>query len=424
MFKYLYSFRTMQTSCVSTKLRQTLYELLSQQIRLAPSRLKDQSTIIMRAWTRQCEYIVAQRFRRTQQMFCLYTKMWEERALRELLSRMRQLVTRRSKEFVFGAMGVSAFNWQTEKISDEEIYKHFEEFDYVAKLKRQTVVCKKCNRRRLVDIMLPDMNYCKCSNSQVYTLDDWVPFLERKDLLVWRRLRSNGSNYEYKLYGTYDDVTAEDFLNVQVDTAYRQKWDTTAINLFVVDSDESSNSDVIYWEMLWPRMFSNRDYVYNRRYVVDEERNVITIVSKSIAHPSCPVKQDKHRVRDYESCMVIRPSSGLDKPGIEFSLTYYDDPGVNIPAAVASWVAIAGMPDFLAKLRQAAKVYREQNQPLPSDQNKPEDNKPLMPMGGIPPPCTQIPNSDESTHQTSATPTSETESASFWRYIHPYYYLG
>lgn len=40
--------------------------------------------------------------------------------------------------------------------------------------------------------------------------------------------------------------------------------------------------------------------------------------------------------------MVIKPSTNFSEPGIEFGLTYFDDPGVNIPSAVTAWVALSG----------------------------------------------------------------------------------
>lgn len=45
--------------------------------------------------------------------------------------------------------------------------------------------------------------------------------------------------------------------------------------------------------------------------------------------------------------MVIRPSTKLNEPGIEFGLTYFDDPGVNIPSAVTAWVAMSGKLYYL-----------------------------------------------------------------------------
>lgn len=106
-------------------------------------------------------------------------------------------------------------------------------------------------------------------------------------------------------------------------------------------------------------MFVNRDYVYNRRYWVDEDNQTLFILSRSTEHPKFPKYPDKYRIEDYWSCMVIRPYEDIRKPGIEFSLTYYDNPGVNIPSSVTTWVAMRAMPDFLEKLRQATKDYRD-----------------------------------------------------------------
>lgn len=85
------------------------------------------------------------------------------------------------------------------------------------------------------------------------------------------------------------------------------------------------------------------------------------IVFKNIGtkHPSCPIKSDKYRIEDYYSYMVIKPYTDLDKPGIEFGLTYYDNPGVSIPDAITSWVAMKAMPEFLKRLREASKEYRK-----------------------------------------------------------------
>lgn len=40
--------------------------------------------------------------------------------------------------------------------------------------------------------------------------------------------------------------------------------------------------------------------------------------------------------------MVIKPLKKFDEPGLEFGLTYFDDPGVNMPSALTSWVAMSG----------------------------------------------------------------------------------
>lgn len=104
-------------------------------------------------------------------------------------------------------------------------------------------------------------------------------------------------------------------------------------------------------------MFANRDYVYNRRYVIDRARKLIIIANKSIEHPSCPIRPSNQRVRDYWSYMVIKPTTTFKKPGLEYVLTYFDNPGVIVPPAITSWVAQKQMPDFLNKLYQATVEY-------------------------------------------------------------------
>lgn len=107
------------------------------------------------------------------------------------------------------------------------------------------------------------------------------------------------------------------------------------------------------------KLFANRDYVYQRRFVVDRARKLIVIASKSIEHPSCPPLPSKQRVQEYWSYMVIKPTTTFKKPGIEYVLTYFDNPGIVVPPAITSWVAQKQMPDFLNKLYMATLAYAE-----------------------------------------------------------------
>lgn len=40
-------------------------------------------------------------------------------------------------------------------------------------------------------------------------------------------------------------------------------------------------------------------------------------------------------------------------------MTYFDDPGANLPSSLQAWVAGQGMPEFLGKMRKAAAVYKK-----------------------------------------------------------------
>lgn len=117
-------------------------------------------------------------------------------------------------------------------------------------------------------------------------------------------------------------------------------------------------TDIIF-SIYLQRLFVNRDYVFVRRYLVDEEANVLYIMSKSTEHTKYPKYPEKYRIEDYWSIMVIRPYTDIKKPGIEFSLTYFDNPGVNVPSSITNWVAMRAMPDFLERLRKATLEYRQ-----------------------------------------------------------------
>lgn len=54
--------------------------------------VKNRSRIILRLWADHCEYIVAQRFRRGQQMLCLYRRLWDEQAFRSIIQQFRKQV--------------------------------------------------------------------------------------------------------------------------------------------------------------------------------------------------------------------------------------------------------------------------------------------------------------------------------------------
>lgn len=58
--------------------------------------------------------------------------------------------------------------------------------------------------------------------------------------------------------------------------------------------------------------------------------------------------------------MVISPTSNSFKTaGVEYALTYFDNPGIVMPAAVTSWVAQKQMPEFLNKMHLATIKYAE-----------------------------------------------------------------
>lgn len=85
--------------------------------------LREQSIQVVKACTRQCEFIAAQRIRRSLQIFHLYSRIWDEVALREFIKFWRQRVTKNAKEFLVTAVGISMFDWEKERIPNLEMYR-------------------------------------------------------------------------------------------------------------------------------------------------------------------------------------------------------------------------------------------------------------------------------------------------------------
>jgi len=286
------------------------------------------------------------------------------------------------KGVLVGAVAMSSYDWEKEKLSDQDLATHFKDIDFCSTLKLETLTCAVCGLRLKVDVIVPDISYCKCSVSKPgstnhLTGSDWEPFVERKDILVWRKEHKHKKGlYHYKLYGVFDDITVWEFLAVQLDLSkFRLGWDSSTAQCKQVDREKknidehtlelhtgcdingedtagSSEAMVYYWEVHWPTFFSNRDYCCLRQHLTDPAGRMV-ISSKTTRHPTCPVSKKNWRVQDYQSVMAVRPTNHPDKPGIEFSLTAFEDPGVALPESIISFVAVRTMPEFMTNLRAA-----------------------------------------------------------------------
>ena len=144
--------------------------------------------------------------------------------------------------------------------------------------------------------------------------------------------------------------------------------------------DEEENSVVYYWEINWPRFFSNRDYCCHRSVQVcsnhrkrkifsdqhktkqlnplqvDPETGTVACISTSTDHPGCKgsrgvvrvsimqLQLDKYKrllqVGNYRSALTVRPHTAPELPGTEFCLTGFEDPGVQLPETIITWVFI------------------------------------------------------------------------------------
>uniref|UniRef100_A0AAQ5XND4 StAR-related lipid transfer protein 7, mitochondrial n=1 Tax=Amphiprion ocellaris TaxID=80972 RepID=A0AAQ5XND4_AMPOC len=281
-----------------------------------------------------CSFVTGQRLRRACQIGELYSNLYSERTRWTLVGNIwRRFQNKHAPSGRLVAALVGVFMWDNEKIQDEEMHRCGLELEALESVKRLS-----------------------SSSGTVAGQPEggWEVVMEKKDFRVWKRPIPNSHLYEYRVLGSYNDVTPRQFFNVQLDTEYRKKWDSLVIKLEVVDRDANTGSEVVHWATHFPYPMYSRDYVYVRRYDVDVDNNLMILVSRAVQHPRVPETQEFVRVNSYRSKMVIRPHRSFDENGFDYLLTYSDDPQTVFPRYCVSWMVSSGMPDFLDKLHTAA----------------------------------------------------------------------
>ncbi|KAL2100442.1 hypothetical protein ACEWY4_004836 [Coilia grayii] len=296
---------------------------------------------LMSIFANHCSFVTGQRLRRAFQIGELYSNLYSERTRWTLVGSIwRRLQSKGAPSRKLLAALAGVFMWEDEKIRDDELRKCAWELQALEAVKNQSAAAEK---------------------PAVQTSAGWEVVIDKKAFRVWRRPIEGSHLFEYRVFGTYTDITPRQFFNVQLDTEYRKKWDALVIKLEVVDRDVSTSSEVVHWATHFPYPMYSRDYVYVRRYDVDVEKNLMVLVSRAVEHPSIPESQDFVRVHSYQSRMVIRPHRSFDENGFDYLLTYSDDPQTVFPRYCVSWMVSSGMPDFLEKLHAAALRARNQD---------------------------------------------------------------
>jgi len=242
----------------------------------------------------------------------------------------------------------------------------------VHSLMEKSLGCERCGLRLRIDGEVKGVTYCQCKDSprSVYMVategsEGWKPFIEREDILVWRREHKELKGmYEYKMYGNFNDVSLEEFISVQEDLSdFRFTWDKSTKKCNIVENIGNGGHEVVYhWEVIWPRFFSNREYCCHRTILEDQESEMKVMVTRGTDHPGCVKSRSAVRVEEYDSMLVVKPHGRPDELGMEFVLTGFENPGVVLPEAIVTLVAIRLMPEFMINLRKTCVKLRSKKE--------------------------------------------------------------
>uniref|UniRef100_A0A8D0GHH1 StAR-related lipid transfer protein 7, mitochondrial n=1 Tax=Sphenodon punctatus TaxID=8508 RepID=A0A8D0GHH1_SPHPU len=295
----------------------------------------------------QCSYVTGQRVLHAQQIGQLYGNIYSERTCWSLFSDLWcRFQGRHVNVCKLTAALTGVFMWEEERIKEEEMKKYADEMKHMEEINKIFHGPGGEHRKR----------ESKHQVEVTYDHEDpsWEMVMDKKHFKPWKRPIQGTHQFQYRVFGTYTDVTPRQFFNVQLDTEYRKKCDMLVIKLDVIERDQITGSEVVHWVTHFPYPMYSRDYVYVRQYSIDQENNLMVLVSRAVEHPNVPEDPEFVWVRTYESQMVIRPHRSFDENGFDYLLTYSDNPQTVFPRYCVSWMVSSGMPDFLEKLHMAA----------------------------------------------------------------------
>lgn len=285
-------------------------------------------------FAKRCNVIAGQRIWRAWQIASLYRQLYGEKLMLQAL-RANLLRHCRNRQLFMLLSAAGIFHWERDGVTDEELKSAVDEMDAMEKL----------------------VTHAKRSdNNMTPSPEGWEIVIDQDHLRVWRRHISTHSLFEYRVFGSFVDISATAFYNTQMDLEFWAAWDQQTAQITVIDHDKKTSSEVIHWVYKFPYPMYPRDYCYVRRYQVNSATKRMVIRGKAVEHPKCPKYRKFVRVTEYNSQLVIMPHTTFDAHGFDYYLTYYDDPQTQLPSVCYNWLASTGVPDFVENLHVAARA--------------------------------------------------------------------
>ncbi|VDM97863.1 unnamed protein product [Thelazia callipaeda] len=193
--------------------------------------------------------------------------------------------------------------------------------------------------------------------------ENWEIIRNEENSKVLRRWHADTGVYEFRCSGSYNDITASDFVDAQMDLVFRKKWDPNVEKLELVRKDETTDSELIHWITKFPYPLYPREYVFVRRRYINEKDRCIVIANCAVTDSAkiIPTTENKYvRVETYRSVMVVRAHESFDCKGFDYILSYHDNPESSIPRYAYNWLINYGGPYYLDQVHDAAKELEKQ----------------------------------------------------------------
>ena len=171
---------------------------------------------------------------------------------------------------------------------------------------------------------------------------------------AWRHVLPYGGT-EYLSRTVFEDCTVEEMCDFFDDDDVRASWDRLLYRHRVLERDEKTGAQVVFWERALP-VISNRDYVFSRRTWKDGE--TYWAVNKGCAHVGTPETPGLKRVDPYFSSWRMRAVLGRDGriSAAECILSHFEEQHVN--QDVARFAVKCGMWGVVKNMDAGFRAYQ------------------------------------------------------------------
>ena len=160
---------------------------------------------------------------------------------------------------------------------------------------------------------------------------EWTEMMHKKSegmsYRAWRHVLPYGGT-EYLSRTVFQDATVEEMVDFFGCDDTRASWDRLLFRHRVLERDERTGAEVVFWERALP-VISNRDYVFSRRTWRDGE--TYWAITKGCAHADTPETAGLKRVDPYFSSWRMRAVPGPDGrlTASECILSHFEEQHVN-----------------------------------------------------------------------------------------------
>ncbi|CAL4218343.1 unnamed protein product, partial [Meganyctiphanes norvegica] len=126
--------------------------------------------------------------------------------------------------------------------------------------------------------------------------------------------------------------------------------------LSYVASDYTSEHNLSHWMHLLPHIFLHRVFdSLQYRFSLNHKSYMLMLGGPALMLPTAIAKRSgATREADHREPSLSKLVKQSHRPGIEYSLTYFDNPGTRLPQSVSNFIATTGFPNFLKKNHDAA----------------------------------------------------------------------